>query len=192
VPDRDKRAISRRARVAKEDLSMLTASQRVTALAFILAASAATSGLAQETDADPDAPETMGSETMPEESPGSALQQAQEALTDQADMADDPMDQGMTSPGMMGEGMMCSEMCSGMSGQGRMGGMMQPGMMDSIMRAEMHGHAMRIGFALADANGDGGLSLDEIADMQARIFRAVDANDDGNLTPEELQAFIQG
>ncbi len=58
------------------------------------------------------------------------------------------------------------------------------------MGAGMHEHAMRIGFARADSKGDGGLSLDEIADMRARTFRAVDADDDGNVTPEKLQGFM--
>ena len=170
---------------------MLTATQRVIALAFILAATTATNSLAQETAPDPDAPETMGAGTMPEQGPGSALQQAQDAPIEQPDMT--------------GQGMMCSEMCAGMGEQGRAGGMMQHGLMDhgrmgesqtphgtmgSMMGAGMHDHAMRIGFALADANGDGGLSLDEVADMQARIFQAIDMDDDGRVTPEELQGFM--
>jgi hypothetical protein len=52
-------------------------------------------------------------------------------------------------------------------------------------------HAMRIGFATADANDDGGLSLDQIADMQAHIFQAVYADDDVNVTPEKLQGLMQ-
>ena len=217
----------------KEDFSMLTASQRVTALALVFAASTANSVLAQDTAADPDAPEFLGTETMPEMGPGRALRDAQDTLRgmvddlmDQQGMMDGPMDGGMTSPGMMGQGMMCSQMCGGMMGQGRagpgmmgqggQGGMMHsgasdPGMMDhgsmggdmaegrmphgmmgSMGGMGMHGHAMRIMFAIADADGNGGLSLEEIADLQRRMFNAIDADDDGSVTPEELQAFVRG
>ena len=78
----------------------------------------------------------------------------------------------------------------GMMGEGQTEDSKPHGMMGSMLGAGMHEHAIRIGFALADANGDGGLSLDEIADMQARIFRAIDADDDGNVTPQELQGFM--
>jgi Ca2+-binding EF-hand superfamily protein len=64
-------------------------------------------------------------------------------------------------------------------------------MMGSMAGMGMHGHALRVMFAIADANDDGGLSLEEIADIQARIFGAIDADDDGTMTPEELQAFMQ-
>ena len=50
---------------------------------------------------------------------------------------------------------------------------------------------MRIVFAIADADGNGGLSLDELAELQRRVFQAVDADGDGNATPEELQGFMQ-
>jgi hypothetical protein len=70
---------------------MLTATQRVIALAFVLAATTATNSLAQETAPDPDTPETMGAETTPEQGTGSALQQAQEAPTDQPEMTGDLM-----------------------------------------------------------------------------------------------------
>jgi hypothetical protein len=204
----------------------------VTALALVFAASTANSAFAQDTAADPDAPEFLGTETMPEMGPGRALRDAQDTvrgmvddLMDQQGMMDGPGDGGMTSPGMMGQGMMCSEMCgdmagqgttgSGGMGQGEMGGMMHsgtsdpgmmdhrgmsggmmegrmpPGMMGSMAGMGMHGHALRVMFAIADANDDGGLSLEEIADIQARIFGAIDADDDGTMTPEELQAFMQ-
>ena len=124
---------------------------------------------------------------------------------------------GMMEQGATEQGAMCSDMCAGMMGQGDMddratdsGAMDQgraaPGMRDQgrmgprarndmrqpgLMGAEMHGHMMKIVFALADADGNGGLSLDELATLQTRIFAAVDADEDGNVTPEEVQAFIQ-
>jgi hypothetical protein len=216
----------------KEGFSMPTASQRATALAFVLAASAAATAFAQETADNPDGPEAMDTETMPEQAPGRALREAQDALTDLEGMVGDMVDQEMTDPGAMdqgmmdspmdhgtmSQGMMCSEMCAGMMGrggmdQGQRGGRMHsgnsdpglvdrrrdgdradsqmpPGRMGSTPEMGRHGHAMRLVFAIADADGDGGLSLEETADIQARIFSAIDADDDGTMTPEELQAFM--
>ena len=64
---------------------------------------------------------------------------------------------------------------------------MHPGMMS----AEMHGQMVKIVFALADADGNGGLSLDELATIQTRMFAAVDGDNDGDVTPDELQAFMR-
>ena len=77
-------------------------------------------------------------------------------------------------PGMMPPGMM---------GQGMMGGMPMMG---------MHGHSMRIMFAIADADGDGALSFEEVTAIHKRIFDAVDADKDGKVTPEEVQVFVRG
>lgn len=77
---------------------------------------------------------------------------------------------------------------SGMMGQGMMRqGMMGPGMMGQ----GRHGPMMKIMFAIADTNGDGALSFDEITAVHRRIFEAVDANNDDKVTPEELQAFMR-
>ncbi len=85
---------------------------------------------------------------------------------------------GMMPGGMMGPGMMGQ----GMTGQGMMGGMpMMP----------MRGHMMKIMFAIADANGDGGLSFEEVSAIHKRIFDRVDANKDGNVFPEEIQTFMR-
>ena len=59
-------------------------------------------------------------------------------------------------------------------------GMMGPG-----------GHMMKVMFAIADTNSDGGLSFEEVAAIHKRVFDRVDANNDGKVTPEELQKFIQ-
>jgi Ca2+-binding EF-hand superfamily protein len=45
---------------------------------------------------------------------------------------------------------------------------------------------------LMDADGDGTISLQEFQAAHERIFKAMDANKDGRLTPEEMQAFMQG
>ena len=50
---------------------------------------------------------------------------------------------------------------------------------------------MKIMFAIADANGDGGLSFDEVTTIHKRIFDRVDTNKDGKVTPEEMQAFMR-
>jgi hypothetical protein len=75
-------------------------------------------------------------------------------------------------------------------------GMMQPGMMGQGMMgrgmAGMPGPApMKIFFAIADANGDGGLSFDEVTAIHKRIFDRVDVDKDGKATPEEIQAFMR-
>ena len=47
-------------------------------------------------------------------------------------------------------------------------------------------------FAIADTDGDGSLSFDEVTAIHKRIFNAVDANKDGKVTPEELRKFFAG
>ena len=51
---------------------------------------------------------------------------------------------------------------------------------------------MRMMFALMDADGDGTISLQEFQAAHERIFKAMDANKDGKLTPEEMHTFIHG
>jgi hypothetical protein len=85
----------------------------------------------------------------------------------------------------------------GMAGQGAQPGMMPPGMMGRGMMGGgmpmmgMHGHAMKIMFAIADADGDGALSFEEVTAIHKRIFDSVDVNKDGKVTAEEFQAFMQ-
>jgi hypothetical protein len=72
----------------------------------------------------------------------------------------------------------------------------QPSMMPSgMMRHEpmmgRRGHAMKVMFAIADADGDGALSFEEVTVIHKRIFDSVDADDDGEVTVEEVQAFLR-
>jgi Ca2+-binding EF-hand superfamily protein len=50
---------------------------------------------------------------------------------------------------------------------------------------------MKIMFAIADTDGDGALSFQEVTAIHKRIFDAVDTNKDGKVTPEELQSFMR-
>lgn len=89
-------------------------------------------------------------------------------------------------PRMMGQGMMCRDMMGGgMMGRGIMGGGMTGG---SAMGSPM---MFRMMFALMD-DGDGEISLQEFQAAHERIFKAMDRNKDGQLTQEEMQAFMQG
>jgi Ca2+-binding EF-hand superfamily protein len=45
---------------------------------------------------------------------------------------------------------------------------------------------------LMDSDGDGALSLEEVQNAHARIFKAVDGNKDGKVTVEEIQQFFRG
>jgi hypothetical protein len=100
---------------------------------------------------------------------------------DQQQMQPHPMGEG--SAGTMGHGsMMGGDMMRHMMGHGMMGG----GMMGPPP------FMMRMMFALMDADGDGTISLQEFQTAHERIFKAMDTNKDGKLTPEEEQAFIHG
>lgn len=152
---------------------MLTTLSSTVALAMMIAAGMMAAATAQTTEADP-------------HHPGMTLAQA------------------MPPPGMMGPGRM-SQGQGAQAGQstamppaqpGMMCGMMQPGMMgQGTMERSMMGMPgsapMKIFFAIADANGDGGLSFDEVTAIHKRIFDRVDANKDGKATPEEIQAFMR-
>ncbi len=75
----------------------------------------------------------------------------------------------------------------GMMGRGMGGGhMMGHGMMGPPPAM------MRMMFALMDADGDGTISLQEFQAAHERIFKGMDTNRDGKLTPEEMKAFIHG
>jgi uncharacterized membrane protein len=93
--------------------------------------------------------------------------------------------------GTVGQGGM---MCGGMMGRGMMGrGMMGSGMMGGGMMGGQMGSPMmfRMMFALMD-DGDGEISLQEFQAAHARIFKAMDKNKDGQVTQEEMQAFMHG
>ena len=141
----------------------LTTLSRAAALATMIAAGMTAAAPAQTTAADPHHPGTTVAQAMP-------------------------------PSGMMGQGRRGSRPVSRTTppGQsGAMGGMMQPGMMGQRGMMGMHGPMMKIMFAIADANGDGALSFDEVTALHKRIFDRIDANKDGKVTPEEIQAFFR-
>lgn len=79
---------------------------------------------------------------------------------------------------------------AGAQGQGGQG-MMQSGMMGAMPMMRMRGHMMKIMFAIADTNGDGGLSFEEVSAVHKRIFDRVDSNKDGKVTPDETREFMR-
>jgi hypothetical protein len=81
-----------------------------------------------------------------------------------------PGQSGMVRPGMMAHGM---------------------SMMGGMRSSDGHGHMMKIFFAIADTNGDGALSFEEVSAIHKRIFDRVDANKDGRVSLEEVQAFVR-
>jgi hypothetical protein len=97
-------------------------------------------------------------------------QQAHSHSTDQGSGGSATAQGDMMCGGMMGRGMV---------GRGMMGGAMGPPMM------------FRMVFALMD-DGDGQISLQEFQAAHERIFKAMDSNKDGQVTQEEMQAFMHG
>src|SRR5215203_6188830 len=145
----------------------LIALPRVGVFAAVVVAGVTAAATAQTSAVDPHHPNTTVAQATP---PSSTMGQGSGAQPGQPGMG-----QGMMGQGMMGQGMM-----GGMP-MGRMRGQM----------AGMHGHGMRIMFAIVDANGDGALSFDEVMIIHKRIFDQVDANKDSKVTPEEMQAFMR-
>jgi hypothetical protein len=70
-------------------------------------------------------------------------------------------------------------------------GMIGPGMMRHEPMMGRRGHAMKVMFAIADADGDGALSFEEVTVIHKRIFDRVDADNDGKVTVDEVQAFMR-
>ncbi|MBY5817483.1 EF-hand domain-containing protein [Rhizobium leguminosarum] len=106
---------------------------------------------------------TMGIASAQTKSPDSAQSEAKPAAEGSEMM-----------PGMMGRNMMSSDMNEGMR-----------------MMGPMRGHMMKIMFVIADSDGDGAISFEELTAIHKRVFDAIDANNDGKVTPEEMQAFMQ-
>jgi hypothetical protein len=105
------------------------------------------------------------------------------AATEQTTAAD-PHRPGMTlAQAMPPSGMMSQGMGAQPGQSGMMCGMMQPGMMGQGMMGMPGPVRMKIFFAIADANGDGGLSFDEVTAIHKRIVDRVDADKDGKVTP---------
>lgn len=76
---------------------------------------------------------------------------------------------------------------SGMMGRN----MMQSGMMAGMPMGTMRGQMMKIMFAIADADGDGALSFEEVTTIHKRIFDKVDADKNTKITPEEMRTFMR-
>ncbi|WDZ81563.1 EF-hand domain-containing protein (plasmid) [Ensifer adhaerens] len=74
---------------------------------------------------------------------------------------------------------------------GAMMGGRRSGMRDGMRQGIMYGHMMKIMFAVADVDGDGALSFEEVTAIHKRIFDKADANKDGKVTPEEMQGFMR-
>lgn len=66
--------------------------------------------------------------------------------------------------------------------------MMGGTMMGAMPMMAMHGPMMKIMFVVADANGDGALSFEEVTAVHKRVFDGPDANKDGKATLEAMQA----
>lgn len=82
-----------------------------------------------------------------------------------------------------------------MQGQNMMGGAMMQGrhmMGEGRGRGGMGPHMMLMMMALVDTDASETLSLEEVQAVHARMFQYADTDDDGELTIEELRAFMHG
>ncbi len=158
----------------------------VSTAAIMLAASLTWAGAVQAQQTESEAPTTLAQAS---QSPGmtgqqQGMQPGQPGMMGQG--------QGMMGQGMMGPGMGQGQgsMGPGRGGPSAMGHGRGPGM-EWMKRGAMRQHMMKVMFAIADQNGDGALSFNEVMDIHRRVFNAVDANKDGQITMEELRNFIQ-
>ncbi|MBZ9791062.1 EF-hand domain-containing protein [Rhizobium sp. 3T7] len=160
---------------------MMTALLRPATLATFVAVTSTVGAGAQTTAVDPNHPNPTLAQAMPPSGiqgmPRQGGQPGQWGMM--PGMGPDMMGQGIMSQGMMNHsaGMMSPDM-------------MGPGAMSGMAMMAMRGQMMKIMFAIADANGDGGLSFDEVTAIHKRIFDRVDANKDGKVVLEEVQAFM--
>ncbi len=53
-------------------------------------------------------------------------------------------------------------------------------------------HSMQLVMAIASADGNGTLSLEEILEAQRHSFAHADTNGNSQLTTEEVETFIEG
>jgi hypothetical protein len=99
--------------------------------------------------------------------------------------------QSQTEQSVTGEGMMERRIVGdrGMMGHGMMGPM---GGSRMGHRGMMHPLAMRMIFALMDADGDGKISLQEWQAAHERLFKAMDTDHDNTVTLEEIESFMHG
>lgn len=58
-----------------------------------------------------------------------------------------------------------------------------------MMSVPLSRHMMKLTFAIADANGDGAISFEEVTAVHKRVFDIVDADRDGKVTLTEIQSF---
>ena len=147
---------------------MTSITLRAAALVAMVTVGVTAGAAAQTIAADPHHPDKTLAQAAPSPGPGDTAAQSKGAQPGQS---------GMMPPGMMGEGMM--------------GGMAQSGMMGGMPMMSMRGHMRKVMFAIADVDGDGALSFEEVTAIHKRIFNKVDANKDGKVTPEEIQAFMR-
>ena len=120
---------------------------------------------------------------------GAIAQDRMTPQTDRQQMQSHPT--GHEGAGTMGQGGMMGGAGGDMMGRGMMGGgMMGRGMMGGGMMGPAI--MLRMMFALMDSDGDGTISLPEFQAAHERIFKAMDSNKDGRLTPEEMQTFMEG
>ncbi|MBX5132698.1 EF-hand domain-containing protein [Rhizobium lentis] len=160
---------------------MGTTIPNVILLSAAIAVGSAGLALAQTSGADPHHPADSAQAT-PLSGMEGTIAQAQGAM---------PGGSGKMQPGMMAQvqGNTMPMQCMMMQ-PGETGAMpMQPGMMGGMPTMGMRGSMMKIMFAIADTDGDGALSFEEVTAIHKRIFGSVDANKDGKVTPEEMQTF---
>jgi hypothetical protein len=65
------------------------------------------------------------------------------------------------------------------------------GLMGEMPMMGRRGHMLKVIFAIADTDGDGALSFEEVTAIHKRIFTRVDVNKDGKVTVEEVQSFMR-